>query len=83
VIAGGRRDDSPAPLLLGELNDPVVSTANLEREDGLHVFPLEPHVVTQADRQIARGLQRGLHGRFVHTRGENLFNVLFHGNRMS
>ena len=52
MIPGTRCNHTALALLLGELDHAVVCTTQLEGEDRLEVFPLEPDVIVQPTAEI-------------------------------
>ena len=76
VVAGGCRDHPALQRSVGERGHLVVSAAQLEGEDGLHVLPLEQEVVADPRGEGRRALQWSLDGHVVDTGSEDPLEVI-------
>ena len=81
MITGRGRDDTPAPLIRGQLADQVHATADLEGAHGLMVLVLDPHTGPGhgIQRRIAVHRSRLEVGRDALTRSEDVSKVWYPG----
>ena len=76
MIAGAGRNHAAIALGLGEFRDLVVGAAQLEAEDRLLVFALQPDVVVDASRQTRRKIERRFPRDFVDAAGQRFAQQL-------
>src|SRR5450759_881584 len=66
VIAGGCADDAALRDSRGQMSDLVIGAAQLEGENGLQVFALQKHAISDATRQTWGFLERRFAGDVVY-----------------
>jgi hypothetical protein len=66
VVAGRCRNHALLQLCRRQVRHLVVRAAQLEREHGLLVFPLQQHAIPQARRESGRDIERRVLARAVH-----------------
>ena len=76
VVAGRRGDHSACFLLITQLHQLVISTADLEGKRRLQVLAFQQDLVTQGFRQRGCRLQWRTYGQFVNRRREYFLYVL-------
>jgi hypothetical protein len=59
MVACAGRDYTASAVLVGQIGDPVISAAGLERPRALQVLAFEPHLLAAAIRQHPRRDDRG------------------------
>ncbi len=65
MVAGRRRYHTTGSLLVGQLRQLVIGTANLEGEHRLQIFALEQDSVAQSLGEKGRRVHRGFHRHIV------------------
>src|SRR4029453_18876033 len=83
MIAGAGRDRAARALAVGQPRHPVVGATDLEAEDRLQIFALQPPAVADSLRQPRRRIERCLPRDLVDAAGQDLPQQLIHHLRSS